>query len=175
MTTARLLFISTALMLCANAHATVYKCVDEQGRVAYTNTPDASQDCSTLRDDLPFSAIAGPTRLPETPAQTTSDRSELPSVSDSQQRSRDDTRQQVLQEELDQEREALQEAEQALEAERSRDAPEDRNVVRQRADGSTYRSINLQKREQRLQPYRDQVDLHQRNIEALKEELSNLR
>ena len=175
MTTARLLFISTALMLCANAYATVYKCVDERGRVAYTNTPDASQDCSTLRDDLPFSTIAGPAREREAPTQTTRDRSDLPAVSDSQQRSRDETRQQVLQEELDQEREALQQAEDELEAERSRDAPEDRNVVRQRADGSTYRSINLQKREQRLQPYRDQVEQHQRNIEALEEELSNLR
>ena len=45
--------------------------------------------------------------------------------------------------------------------------PDERNVA--------GRGVNTSKVDQRVQPYRDKVALHERNIEALRKEIGNLR
>ncbi len=176
MSIARTLLLVLPLALASVAHATVYKCIDADGRVTYTNDRTVGGDCTTLDTDLPVSSVPPP--QPRPPAATPSGTAPAPGfprVSPDAQRARDDTRRQILGSELEAEQAALREARAMLEAEEARDAPEDRNVRRQAEGGRSYSSINLEKREQRLQPYRDKVMLHERNIEALEREIRGLR
>lgn len=158
------------------ALATVYKCTGADGGITYTNDPSSARNCEPLRSDLPISTVPSPPQRPASaaprPAATPSP--SFPSVSPDAQRSRDASRRQILERELANEQTALAEAQQKLAAEEARDAPEDR-VIRARPEGGTRAVINLGKREERLQPFRDQVEMHQRNIEALEREIRGLR
>lgn len=173
---APIILLTVSLAIGSSVHATVFKCVDADGRITYTNDRSLGRNCTPLDTDQPVSSIPAPTRsattAPSTPAPAVGS---FPRVSPDAQRARDDTRRQILESELATEQAALEEARQALAEEEARDAPEDRNVRRQTADGRSYSSINLEKRAQRLQPYKDEVELHERNIEALRRELRGLR
>ena len=177
MNATRTLLLALALPFVSSAHASVFKCVDANGNVTYTNDRALARDCEPLNPDLPVSSIPPPSRTPAPPAPPAAKPSsrDFPRVAPGAQQQRDDSRRRILENELDAEEAALREAREKLEAEQERDAPEDRNVVRKTADGRTYRSINLEKREERLEPYRNQVELHERNIEALEREISGLR
>lgn len=157
------------------AFATVYKCIDAEGGITYTNDPSSARNCQPLRSDLPISTVPASPQRPASaaprPAATPSP--SFPRVSPDAQRSRDDSRRQILERELASERTALEEAQQKLAEEEGRDAPEDR-IIRQTERGPRA-VINLGKREERLKPFRDQIDLHQRNIEALEREMRGLR
>jgi hypothetical protein len=152
------------------AHADVYKCVDGDGRLTYTNNPTSSRGCTLLSTEQPVSSVPAPARAPQATTPPT-----FPRVAPDTQRARDDTRRQVLQKELTDEQDALAEALQMLAEEEKRDAPEDRNVRRTTQDGRSYSSINPAKTEARLQPFRDKVELHQRNVEALQREIGGLK
>lgn len=160
------------LAVSVGARADIFKCVDEQGRVTYTNTR-AAKGCSTLNRDLPVSSVPGPQGGGGKAA--TGEAAGFPKVSDDAQKSRDSDRKRILTQELATEEKGLEEAKKALAAEEDRDAPEDRNIMRKRADGSSYASHNPEKRADRLQPFKDKVELHQRNVDALKREISGLK
>lgn len=172
MISARHLLLVAALILCGTAQATVYRCTDEQGRTTYTNDRSAGSSCVPLSRDLPVSTVPSstPAAAPASTPRPAAGSSSFPRVTPETQRARDDSRRQLLQEELKAEENSLAEARQKLQAEEERDAPEDRNA---RVDGRS--TINQGKRNERLQPYRNQVELHERNIEALNKELSRLR
>ena len=165
----------------APAFATVFKCIASDGGVTYTNDPSAARNCERLRSDLPFSTIPAPSqraappppRPAASPAPSSSSSSSFPRVSPETQRSRDDTRRQILERELDGERSALDAAQQQLSAEQTRDAPEDRII--EETDDGPQAVISEDRREARLQPLHDQIELHQRNITALERELGRLR
>lgn len=166
----------TTTLAGATASATVYKCVGADGGVTYTNDPSSARNCERLRSDLPISTVPAPPQRPAAtpPRPSTTPAPSFPRVSPDAQRSRDDTRRQILERELSGEQAALEEAREKLAEEESRDAPEDR-VIRARPEGGTRAVINLGKREERLRPFRDQVELHQRNVEALEREMRALR
>ncbi|WP_332670110.1 DUF4124 domain-containing protein [Aromatoleum sp.] len=168
----RLLPALLALVLAPLAHASVYKCIDANGSVTYTNDRTLGRGCKELSDQ-PVSTV--PVPPPRAPAKSTTTPSDFPRVAPEAQRARDDTRRQVLEKELAAEQSALDAALAKLDEEEKRDAPEDRNARRQRADGTSYSSLNPAKKAERLQPYRDRVELHQRNVEALKKEIGALR
>jgi len=149
-------------------HADVYKCVDGDGRITYTNNGTGSGGCTLLSTEQPVTSVPVP-RAPQASPPA------FPRVTPDAQRARDGTRRQVLDKELADEENALEEARTALAEEEERDAPEDRNIRRTTQDGRSYSSINPAKTEARLQPFRDKVELHQRNVEALKREISGLR
>jgi hypothetical protein len=170
------LVLTLACPLVASAQG-VFKCVDDRGRVTYTNDRNLARGCAPLTGDQPVSSV--PSATPESspaPAQTRSpakpaaSNGDFPRVTPETQRSRDDNRRQVLEKELEAEQDALSLAREKLEAEEGRDAPEDRNVMR-----GGRATINLAKREERLEPFRNAVELHERNVEALQRELSRLR
>lgn len=158
------------------AFATVFKCIGADGSITYTNDPSSARNCERLRSDLPVSTVPAPplgsATTPPRPAATSAP--SFPRVSPDAQRGRDDARRQILERELASEQAALAEAQESLSEEETRDAPEDR-VIRARPEGGTRAVINLGRREQRLQPFRDQVELHQRNIDALEREMRGLR
>lgn len=174
MTSARLLVLALALLpLSAGAQGAVYKCTDAKGRVTYTNDRNLARNCKPLSGDLPVSTVpSAPAEAapPPAPRAAPSSSNNFPRVTPDAQRARDEGRLEILEQELATEQSALEAARARLKAEEERDAPEDRNV---RRDGRS--TINVEKRDERLQPLRNQVELHERNIEALQREMSRVR
>jgi hypothetical protein len=98
---------------------------------------------------------------PKTPTPST-----LPRVDEGAQKARDNDRRKILEQEMAAERKSLEETRKRLADAEASPLPEDRNV------GGT---INQGKMQERLQPMRDQIQLHERNLEAIQKEVSNLR
>jgi hypothetical protein len=137
-----------------SVHAEIYKQVDESGRVTYSNIPMKGAKRLNL-DPLPV--------VPATKAKNASPSpSDFPKVDLGTQKKRDDMRHQILQEELAAEEKLLVEAGQTLkEAEGARGDKESNKLP------SKYL--------ERLQQLKENVVLHEKNIQALKLEIANLR
>lgn len=134
------------------AYAEIYKLVDENGRVTYSNTPLKGAKKLNLE---PLSTIAPPKPKPaaSTPAN-------FPRVDGETQKKRDDTRRSILEQELATEQKQLEDAKKAL------------------AEGEATRlgdERNYQKYLDRVQGLKDNVTLHQKNIEAINKELAGAR
>lgn len=158
--------LSLILLLCGAlpAHAEVYKCTDAEGRVTYTNDRNLARGCKALDAGQSVSTVPAPVRRPAAspsanPGANTSP-SSFPRVSPGDQRARDDSRRQVLESEMANEEASLAAAEKAL---------ADQEVTRL-GDERNYQKVL-----DRLQPFKDKVELHKRNIEALRREISGLR
>ncbi len=145
--------------LTAPAYAGIYKCTDADGRITYTNDRALGRNCMRLQSDPPVSSIPAPARAAAAESATGAPVT-FPRVSPNDQRNRDDARRQVLESELATEERALADAEQAL-AERGATRPGDERKDPQVPDP--------------LQPIKDKAELHKRNIEALRREISGLR
>ena len=152
----RLLLLLT--LLAGSAHAQVYKCVDEEGRVTYTNDRAIAKGCTQLSQDQPVSTIPAPAARPS-PAPSAAPQN-FPRVSPDAQRERDQSRRQILEKELAQEESALAEAQKAL---------ADQEAVRYGNERNYQRVLD------RLAPFKEKVEQHQRNVDALKRELRELR
>lgn len=141
----------------AGVQADIYKCVDESGGVTYTNTK-TGKGCSPLTRDLPVSSVPGPQGgVSKPPA---GDSGTFPKVSGDAQKSRDTDRKKILSQELATEEKALEEAQKAL---------AEQEAVRSGDERNYQRVLD------RLQPYKEKVELHQRNVDALKREMANLK
>ncbi|CAM5516721.1 hypothetical protein C662_15391 [Thauera sp. 28] len=161
MRTSTLLPLALLVLLPSAAQADIFKCTDADGRITYTNDRSLGRGCVRLESDLPVSSVPAPVRRPAaTPPQGSSSPGAFPRVSPADQRSRDDARREVLSNELAGEESALAEAEKALAEQESIRHGDERNY---------------QKVLDRLQPFKDKVELHKRNIEALRREISGLR
>lgn len=111
------------------AHAEIYKHVDEQGRVTYSNVPMKGATKLNLE---PLNTV--PATRPKTSAASPSD---FPKVDGDTQKKRDDTRRKILEEELAAEEKLLSEA--------------------------------------TAQNNATAISLHEKNVAALKKELSNIK
>lgn len=136
------------------AWADVYKCVDEDGHVTYTNTkPSPKAKCNALSRDQRVSTVPG--RAANTPSPAG-----FPKVNGDVQKARDNDRRMILEQELATEQKNLDQARKEL---------AEQEAVR------TGDERNYQRVLDRLQPYKDKVALHERNLEALKKEIGNLK
>lgn len=153
------LFAAAAIVVPQEGLAEVYKCIDANGAITYTNDKSMSRGCKALSDDQPVSSIPTLPRraAPSAPAAGSGD---FPRVNSETQRARDNTRRQVLEKELADEEAALAAAKKTLAEEESVRKGDERNY---------------QKYLDRIQPHKDKVEMHQRNIEALKKEIGNLK
>lgn len=154
-----ILFPALLVLPLAAAANTLYKCSDESGQVLYTNQKGAGKHCTVLSRDQPISSV--PAMKPRTPTP-----GDFPRVSPEQQKTRDSDRRAILEQELGNEQKQLEESKRVLAEQEGRVEPTERIV------GG---AINQAKVEQRLQTHRDRVALHERNIEALRKELANLK
>jgi len=152
------LFSALLLLPLAAGADTLYKCSDEAGQVLYTNQKGNARNCTVLSQDQPISSFA--------PAPKARPASDFPRVGADVQKARDNDRRAILEQELGNEQKQLEDARKSLTEQEGRFEPSERI-----AGGG----INSAKVQQRMQPYRDSVQLHERNIEALKKEISNLR
>lgn len=137
--------------------ADIYKYVDEEGRVTFTNVYRKGAvrlDIDTTPSAPPARAAAKPRSGPTvTPAS-------FPRVSPDTQRRRDDARRKILEDELAAEARALESARRAL------------------AEGEAVRlgdeRHNYQRYLDRVQTLKDTVALHQQNLAAVRSEISRL-
>ena len=141
------------------AWAGTYKCMDANGRATYTNMKEEikGKNCTLMMGDNVSVVPAGPaargnkeTRSPEG----------FPKVDSATQRNRDDARRRILEEELSGEEKALEQAREELTEQES---------IR------TGNERNYQRVLDRLQPYKDAVERHEKNVAALKRELDNIK
>lgn len=159
---ALLLAVLAATATAARADNALYKCVDASGQITYTNQK-GGKGCTVLSRDLPVSTFTPPPASTKPRAATPAG---FPKVNGDQQKARDTDRRQILNQELAAEQKNLEEAKKALAEQENLILPEERI-----AGGG----IQGGKREARIQTFRDRVQLHERNIEALNRELSNLK
>lgn len=154
-------------VLCAcplPVQADIYKAVDADGHVTYSSTPIKGGKkiiLEPLPTMVPPSTSSPGRSRSETPA------GDFPRVDEATQRNRDDTRRRILEEELATEQKLLGEARQKLQL------AEDTPQVYRGKDGKTYRAVAQY--EESVKAAQEEVSLHERNIEALKTELSKLK
>src|SRR5574340_1623319 len=156
----RCVLIAAGLVAAASsAHAqALYKCTDEDSRVSYVDSKNRGtlKNCKVLSQDLPVSTVPG--QKPRAAATPTP--GSFPKVNGDTQKNRDTERRRILEQELSTEQQALDKARQEL---------SEQEAVR------TGDERNYQRVLDRLQPYKDKVELHQRNVDALKREIANLK
>ena len=122
--------------------------------VLYTNQK-GGRNCTVLSSDKAVSTISGPK-----PAPRNGTPSDFPRVSEDAQKGRDTDRRKILDQELAAEQAKLEQARKDL------------------VEGEATRlgnEKNYQKYLDRVQTLKDNVALHERNIEALKREIANIR
>jgi hypothetical protein len=145
----RSLLLLTLVSVTGSALAdTLYKCTDADGRTTYTNNKGNAKNCTVLSREQPVSSFSAPKAKPNTPTP-----GDFPKVGAGEQKARDGDRRAILEQELATEQKSLDEARKAL---------------------SQQEAAGL-KAPERLKPYQDTVQLHERNVEALKKEMGNLK
>ncbi len=152
----RRIVASLSLFLAWPAMAgTIYKCTDEGGGTLISNTK-VNKTCQAVVTG-PDSAMPAPAkpRAAGTPSPAG-----FPKVGEDTQKARDTDRRRILEQEMEAEQKNLEAAKKDL---------ADQEAVR------TGDEKNYQRVLDRLQPYKDRVAQHERNIQAIQKELNNLR
>lgn len=153
------LFSLLSLLLAVPAHAEIYKYVDENGNVTFTDVYKKG----AKRIEMPGAPATLPAARAPSPkkrASYTPSPADFPRIDPGTQKRRDDIRRQVLQDEIATERRNADEARRQLEL-------GERVQAGERATDSTY--LNRVKR------LRQTVDQHEQNIAAIQRELANLK
>ncbi len=158
---AGLLFLAMAAGF-AHAQSEVYLCVDEHGKREYKNT-GVTKGCKKV--DLPgITMIPAPPKKPATqtaaakPAASTP--SDFPKVDNGTQKARDNDRKQILLDEMKAEEQKLAN----LKKEYNNGEPERRGDER-----------NFAKYQERVVAMKEDIDRTEKNIEALKREIGNIK
>ena len=154
-----LMFAGLAVATSLPVQAEIFKCTDPAGHVTYSNV--ASKGCTKMSLD-PISTIpaAKPAAAPKTPTPST-----FPRVEENTQKARDNDRRKILEQEQAAEQKNLEDARKKL-------AEAEIALPQERMQGG---AINQAKVQERTQPIRDQIQLHERNLQAIQKELQNLR
>jgi hypothetical protein len=186
---------SLAVAATANAFAetTIYKHVDESGRVTYSNRPMKG---ATVMELEPITLVPGlPARATPVKAVATVERVDAPRVSASNataasatlasiepqvQRKRDDDRRRILEDELQREEQSLNEVRTSLSQEQQNPVLVAAVRTAQQASEPTPSQMvemrnNIEKASGRIRGLQATVAEHEKNIEALKKELGALK
>ena len=156
-------FAACAALLCggAQAQSAIYKCVDAQGRVEFTDV--SKSGCKSL--DLPGAYPApvrrsgASSRQGSAPAPATSP-ANFPRVDGAAQKARDDDRRGILNEELRAEEKKLADLKAAFNGGEPERQGNEKNYV---------------KYQERVASMKEDIARAERNLEALRRELSNIR
>lgn len=160
---------TAALAFASGAHgqSTVWRCTESDGRAHYTNIKKETEGktCQVVTREVsvvsgnPLAAAPAATRASGTQAATATPPN-FPRVDRETQRSRDDSRRKILADELATEEKGLLEAKSKLTEQES---------VRHGDEKNYQRVLD------RLKPYQEAVERHERNVAALKREMSNIK
>ena len=147
---------------------TLYKCVEPSGSVLYTNQKADAKKCVVLSRELPITSVAPPSPRPAaragnvaTGSAATPSPASFPRVDSDTQRGRDNYRRRILEQELANEQQNLDRARKVLADDEAATTTRPGNA----RNGNTAKGQNL----------RNDVALHERNIEALRRELANIK
>jgi hypothetical protein len=143
----------------------MYQCVDESGHKSFSNIKSAAKGDKCTSIDFGSSSPAPAAR----PAVKTPTPSTFPKVDDNTQKARDTDRRRILDSELAAEQKNLEQARKDLAEQEAIILPNERMQYKGGA------GISGGKVEERIQPFRDKVALHERNIEAIQKEIAKLR
>lgn len=168
------------VLLCSTqfALAEIYKRVDGEGRITYSNVKTAdSVRLKIGNDDAPAkskkshsTAVKSSTSNVNNGAGISTNSHDYSKISTQAQSSRDQTRKMILTSELQSEKSALNQAEQAYQ-----EAEINPEVYRKRnADGSISTFRNVPKYQAKMEKLKSEVESHQRNIQLLEKELGAL-
>jgi len=160
------LYLLAALLAALPVHADVmYQCVDESGHKSFSNIKSSAKGskCTAMDLGAPVT-VPAPKAAAKTPTPAT-----FPKVDDNTQKARDTDRRRILDSELAAEQKNLDEAKKALAEQEAIILPSERQQYK--GGGG----ISGGKVEARIQPSRDKVALHERNIEAIQKEIAKLR
>ena len=151
-------------VLCAPAQATLCKYVDQNGNVTYSDAVVKGATKASCFDAPPVPPPPPPQKATApsggTPSASPAPSGGLPNVDPATQKKRDESRRKILENELATEEQALSGARKAL------------------AEGEAVRygdERNYQRYLDRIQGLKERVSQHERNVGALKQELSNLK
>jgi hypothetical protein len=138
----------------------MYQCVDDLGRKTFSNVklPDKDFKCVTLDLGPATSVPAVPT--PPRPGARPASPLGLPKAGENAQKERDNDRRRILENELAAEQQNLEQA---------------RKELAEQEGIRTGNERNYQRFLDRLEPYKNKEALHERNIEAIENELGKLR
>jgi Domain of unknown function (DUF4124) len=157
-----LIFLTLAcIALIRPANAEIYKYIDENGQVTFTDMPRKG-----VRANHIYNLPAGPTNLGTPGGKSSAKKNvsyrpgDFPRIDPETQRKRDDIRRHVLQEELTSERQGLAEAQHQL-------SIGSRVMSGERTSDASYLS--------RVKKLEETVGLHQSNILAIEKELGTVR
>ncbi|HWU97368.1 MAG TPA: DUF4124 domain-containing protein [Oxalicibacterium sp.] len=145
-------------VLPAFAQSDVYLCVDANGNKEYKNT-GATSRCKKV-DLPPMSTFPTPASKSAPSAKSATSPSDFPRVNDTVQKARDSDRKQILQDELRKEEQKLA----AIRGEYNNGQPERQGNER-----------NYAKYQERTATLKDDLARSEKNVEALKRELGNLK
>jgi hypothetical protein len=136
---------------------TVWRCTEQDHRAHYTNIKKETEgkQCVVVTREVSVVSAPAPQRAAATPTPPN-----FPKVDKDTQKSRDDGRRRILEDELSTEEKGLSSAKAKL---------AEQEAVRN-ADEKNYQRVL-----DRLKPYQDAVERHERNVSALKRELAALR
>ena len=150
------LVVTLALALSAPAWGDTFKCIDANGRATYTNMKEEAKgkNCTVVMREI---SVVPAAPAPRATAATPSPAG-FPKVDPATQKNRDGARRRILEEELSGEEKALAQAKAELTEQEGIRTGDERN----------YQRVL-----DRLQKYKDEVERHQKNVEALKKELGN--
>jgi hypothetical protein len=155
-TRALILVSFVTLALPAQAQRTeIYKCLDGSGRASYTNDKreTSGKKCELVTTQINVAPPPPPAAKQPRPL------SGFPKESATERDSAKGRQREILEKELATEQQLLAKAKQALSEQEAVRTGEERNYA---------------KVLERLQPYKDSVETHEKNVEALKRELANL-
>jgi len=156
---ATIFFLASAVAGNACAQSTVYLCTDAKGNKEYTNT--AAKGCKKM--DLPgLTTVPAPKKgaTPSANGKKSDTANNFPKVDDKTQKSRDSDRKQILQDELRIEEEKLAK----LKGEYKGGEPD------RLGDEKNYA-----KYQERTAKMKEDVERAEKNVEALKREIGNLK
>ena len=158
--------IFSVFALSFSAQAEIYKQVDADGHVTYSNVKMKGAKKVVLEPaDTNFGGDNSPSRRAKTRSATPES---FPKVDSDTQKQRDGSRKEILQSELEAEKKALEDAKKAYaEGESTPEVYQKKN-----ADGSSNTFRNVPKFQEKMKNLQADVDAHQRNIELLEKEIS---
>jgi hypothetical protein len=160
-----LIFVSL-LTISLVASAEIYKKIDPDGHVTYSNVKiKGAKKLDIEPSDTSFGTNPTETTKRANPIRTPTPNG-FPKVDANTQKQRDDSRKEILKSELNSEKAALENAKKAYSEGQSN--PE----VYKTTDGKTLR--NVAKFQEKMKTLQADVDAHQRNIDLLEKEIINI-
>lgn len=148
--TRRPLALLVALLPLTASAQTIYKCIDASGGTVISNSR-LEKNCKAIASS-PENSLPAPPKARPAGAAANPSPAGFPRVPEDTQKARDGDRRHILEQELAGEQRSLEQARKDLSEQEALRGPADR-----------------------LAPYRDRVAQHERNIQAIQKEISNLR